>query len=366
MRYRISDSITRAKESVAFQDRPYMRHIRLPAQAHMRHERYKIHWRARQRQSRELTPALLSRREFAGLCAALGPFVSLSGILAPDAAASVTSGKKRTVKCRGGTIVSALGQGSARLAQGRHPAAEEEEGLRTGLSLGMTLIDTAEIYSNGHAEELISRVIAGQRDRVFVVSKVWPSHVGGDGIARACAASLTRLGTDYLDLYLLHWPNGVTDLSGVVTAFENLRSSGKIRAWGVSNFNVRQMEDLFQVPQGDRCATNQVPYNLGDRGIEQDLLPWCEKHGMPVMAYSPLGGPGADLLRDPTLQRIASAHGCSAAAVALAWAIRSGNISAIPESGSMAHVKENAVALSLTLTPQELQTLDTAHPPPSR
>jgi diketogulonate reductase-like aldo/keto reductase len=129
----------------------------------------------------------------------------------------------------------------------------------------------------------------------------------------------------------------------------------------VSNFNVSHLEKLFHVPQGDRCATNQVPYSLGNRGIEHDLLPWCEQHGMPVMAYSPLGGPGTKLLRDPTLARIAAAHGCSAAAVALAWAIRGGNTIAIPESGSVAHVKEDATALSLTLTPQELQTLDAAH-----
>jgi len=272
----------------------------------------------------------------------------------------------RTVKFRDGTIVPALGQGSAGLAQGKHPATQEEEALRTGLSLGMTVIDTAEIYGGGHSEELIGRVIAGQRDHVFLVSKVWPNHVAGNGIARACSASLARLGTDYLDLYLLHWPNGVSDLSGVVAAFEGLRSAGKIRAWGMSNFSVRQMEDLFQVPQGNRCATNQVPYNLGDRHIEHDLLPWCGRHGMPVMAYSPLGGPGADLLHDPALSRIGAAHDCSAAAVALAWAIRSGNVIAIPESGSPAHVRENAVALSLTLTPEELQTLDAAHPLPSR
>jgi diketogulonate reductase-like aldo/keto reductase len=185
-------------------------------------------------------------------------------------------------------------------------------------------------------------------------------------MARACEASLARLGTDYLDLYLLHWPVPNAEFSGVVAGFEGLRAGGKIRAWGVSNFTVRQMEDLFHIPQGDRCATNQVPYNLGDRGIEHDLLPWCEQHGMPVMAYSPLGGLGASLLRDPTLARIAAAHGYSAAAVALAWTIRGGHVIAIPESGSVAHVKENAVALSLTLTPQELQTLDAAHPPPSR
>ena len=208
--------------------------------------------------------------------------------------------------------------------------------------------------------ELIGRAIAGQRDRVYLVSKVWPTHTTGNGIARACEASLARLASDHLDLYLLHWPNGVTDLAGVVTTFEYLRSAGKIRAWGVSNFTVSDMERLFRAQQGNRCATNQVPYNLGDRGIETDLLPWCEQHGLPVMAYSPLGGPGASLLGDPMLSRIAAARGCSAAAVALAWTIRSGNVIAIPESGSPAHVRENAVALSLTLTPQELQTLDAA------
>ena len=298
---------------------------------------------------------LLNRREFGGLCVMLGSLVTSSSNAAPTSV-------ERTVKFHDGTVVPALGQGSWHLAQGRHPAAEEEEALRTGLALGMTLIDTAEVYSNGRSEELIGRAIAGQRDHAFLVSKVLPSHVTGDGMARACAASLARLGTDHLDLYLLHWRNGITDLSGVVTAFESLREAGKIRAWGVSNFTVRDMEDLFHVPQGDRCTTNQVPYNLAARGIEHDLLPWCEQHGMPVMAYSPLGGPSAFLLRDPTLQRIGAAHDCSAAAVALAWAIRSGRVIAIPESGSAAHVKENAVALSLALTPQELQTLDTAHP----
>jgi diketogulonate reductase-like aldo/keto reductase len=306
---------------------------------------------------------LLSRREFNGICAAFGSFVTCSGASAPDAAGGVPSnGGGRTVKLPDGTVVPALGQGSAGLAKRRHPQAEEVEALRTGISLGMTLIDTAESYGS---EELIGRAIAGQRDRVFLVSKVSANHVGGSGIARACDASLTRLGTDHLDLYLLHWPNGITDYAGVVTAFEKLRSAGKVRAWGVSNFSVSQLEKLFRVPQGNRCATNQVLYSVGDRGIERDLLPWCEQHGMPVMAYSPLGGHGANLLRDPTLARIAAAHGGSPAAVALAWTIRSGHVIAIPESGSVAHVKENAVALSLTLTPEELQTLDVAHPPPT-
>ena len=188
--------------------------------------------------------------------------------------------------------------------------------------------------------------------------------MAGDGIAHACEASLARLGTDHLDLYLLHFPEKTVGLSNIVAAFESLRAKGKIRAWGVSNFTVRDMEELVRVPNGDRCATNQVRYSLDDRGIERDLLPWCERHGMPVMAYSPLGGEGAKLLRDPTLARIGAARGCSAAAIALAWAIRGGNVIAIPESGSAAHVKENAFALSLTLTPKELQTLDAAHPPP--
>jgi diketogulonate reductase-like aldo/keto reductase len=314
---------------------------------------------------------LLDRREFGGLCAALGsslPAVSamLTGLSGASAFAAATGTDSnvagRLVKFRGGTVVPALGQGSWHLGEGRHPAAVEEEALRTGLSLGMTLIDTAEIYGNGSSEELIGRAFAGQRDRVFLVSKVWPNHVAGNGIARACEASLARLGTDHFDLYLLHWRDRSTDLSVVVTAFESLRTAGKIRAWGVSNFSVNDMEELFNIPHGDRCATNQVLYNLGSRGIEDDLLPWCEQHGMPVMAYTPLGG--TSLLHDPTLENIGAAHGCTSAAVALAWAIRSGNVIAIPESGLAAHVTENAVALSLTLTPQELQTIDAAHPPP--
>jgi len=306
---------------------------------------------------------LLSRREFNGRCVALGSLVTLSGALALDAANAVAAtGTVRTVKFRDGTIVPAIGQGSGNIGRGRHPAADEEEALRAGLALGMTLIDTSGDYGEGRSEELIKRVIAGQRDRAFVVSKVEADEVTGGAMARACEASLARLGTDHLDLYLLHSPTPSAEFSEVVAGLEGLRAAGKIRAWGVSNFTVPQMEDLFKIPQGDRCATNQVFYNLGGRGIERDLLPWCERHGMPVMAYSPLGGLGASLLGDPILGRIAAAHGCSAAAVALAWTIRSGNVIAIPESGSAAHVRENAVALSLTLTPQELQTLDAAHP----
>src|SRR5215472_14005850 len=251
---------------------------------------------------------LLNRREFNRLCLAFGSsFFSFGTMIAGLSRASARAATPM-VKLHDGTIVPALGQGSAGLGQGKHPEAAEEEALRAGLALGMTLIDTAEIYGNGRSEKLIGRVIAGQRDRVFLVSKVWQTHVMGDGIARACDASLGRLGTDHLDLYLLHWPSRDAELSNIVAAFESLRAARKIHAWGVSNIKVSDMEDLFRVSHGDRCATNQVLYNLGNRGIERDLLPWCEQHGMPVMAYSPLGGAGASLLRDPTLASIGAAH----------------------------------------------------------
>jgi diketogulonate reductase-like aldo/keto reductase len=305
---------------------------------------------------------LLSRREFNGLGVALSYLAISSGASALDKPSSTAAGW--TVKFPDGTAVPPVGQGSWHLGQGRRPADEEQEALRTGLSLGMTLIDTSGNYGDGRSEELIKGVIAGHRDRAFVVSKVEANQVTGDAMARACDASLSRLGTDYLDLYLLHSPVPNTEFAGVVEGFESLRAAKKIRAWGVSNFTARDMEDLFHTPQGNRCATNQVLYNLDYRGIEHDLLPWCEQYNIPAMAYSPLGGLGASLLRDPTLARIAAAHGCSAAAVALAWTIRSGHVIAIPESGSVAHVKENAVALSLTLTQQDLQALDAAHPPP--
>jgi diketogulonate reductase-like aldo/keto reductase len=262
-----------------------------------------------------------------------------------------------TVELPHGGSAPALGQGSWHLAQGRHPAAEEEEALRTGISLGMTLIDTAEVYGRGRAEEMVGRVIAGQRDKLFLVSKVAPSHATANGIREACAASLARLGTDHLDLYLLHWRGGVSDLSVVVDSFEALRAGGHIRRWGVSNFRVADMEDLFRVRGGDACAADQVRYSLTDRSIERDLLAWCERHGVPIMAYSPLGS-GNDLLRSPALARVAKRHESNPAAVALAWTIRSGHVISIPESGSAAHVRLNVAALSLRLTAQDLGDLE--------
>jgi diketogulonate reductase-like aldo/keto reductase len=315
---------------------------------------------------------LLNRRQFSARCAAFGfSFPAVSAMIAARAAAPVlgtdtaSQPAARTVKLPDGTIVSPLGQGCWHLGQGRHPPAVEEEALRTGISLGMTLIDTSGNYGNGRSEQFLSHVIVGQRDRIFLVSKVEGDQVSGDGIARACAASLARLGTDHLDLYLLHWPIRSALFSGVVASFEQLRTAGKIRAWGVSNFSVSQMEDLFRVPDGHRCATNQVPYSLNNRGVERDVLPWCKQHSLPVMAYSPLGGDNNLVVGDRTLTQVGTIHRCSAAAVALAWVIRSGSVIAIPESGSPAHVQENAVALSIALTPRDLQTLDAAFPGPS-
>ena len=297
---------------------------------------------------------LLSRRQFSARCAAFG--------LALAATGAASEAASHTVRLPDGTTVPALGQGAWHLGQGRHPPAVEEEAVHTGISLGMTLIDTSGNYGNGRSEQFLGHAIAGQRDRLFVVSKVEAHEVSGDGIARACAASLARLGTDHLDLYLLHSPVPSTQFPGVVAGFEQLRAAGKIRAWGVSNFDAQQMEDLLKVPDGHRCATNQVSYSLNNRRIERDVLPWCTQHNMPVMAYSPLGGDHNLVVGDRTLGQIGAAHQCSAAAVALAWVIRSGNVIAIPESGSPEHVKENAVALSLALTPQELQTVAAAFP----
>jgi diketogulonate reductase-like aldo/keto reductase len=314
---------------------------------------------------------LLSRRQFGTRCAAFGlAFPAVTAMLAAQpaalaatASASVSAG--RTVRLPDGTTVPALGQGAWHLGQGRHPPALEEEAVRIGISLGMTLIDTSGNYGNGRSEQFLSQALAGRRERIYLVSKVEADEVSGDGIARACDASLARLGSDHLDLYLLHSPVASTLFPAVVAAFEGLRAAGKIHAWGVSNFDTGQMEALFRVPDGHRCATNQVSYSLNNRRIERDLLPWCAQHNVPVMAYSPLGGDNHLVVGDPSLVRIGAAHGCSAAAVALAWVIRSGTVIAIPESGSPAHARENAAALSTALTPADLQALAAAYPAPA-
>ena len=310
---------------------------------------------------------LLDRRQFSVRCAASLTLPAIGTILggtsALAAADTASPAATRTVKFPDGSIVPAVGQGAWHLGQDRHPPAVEEEAIRTGISLGMTLVDTSGNYGHGRSEEFLSHALTGQRDRIYLVSKVEANEVDGDGIARAAQASLTRLGTDHLDLYLLHAPVPSAKFPNVVAAFEQLRAAGKIRSWGVSNFNTNQMEDLFRVPNGNRCATNQVSYSLHNRRIERDLLPWCAQHNMPVMAYSPLGGDHNLVVNDPVPTQIGAAHSCSAAAIALAWVIRSGNVIAIPESGSPPHTKGNAAALSVTLTPEDLKALDVAYPP---
>jgi len=303
---------------------------------------------------------LLNRRQFGARCAALGLSLPASSAMMAIQARAQDLGTEaqskpvpRTVTFPDGTTVPALGQGSWHLSQGRHPRSAEEEAMRTGIALGMTVIDTSRNYGDGASEKFVGRVIAGQRDRVFLVSKVQEDEIVAGYFGRSIEGSLARLGTDYLDLYLLHSPVPKSYLSRVVAKFEELRAAGKIRAWGVSNFNVDQMEELFAVPDGHRCATNQVRYSLSNRYFERDVLPWCAEHNMPVMAASPLGGleDAHRLLSEKSLAQIGAAHGVSPAAAALGWVLRSGNVIAIPESGNPAHVKENAVAGSIGWVP---------------
>ncbi len=293
----------------------------------------------------------LTRRAFAAACIAT----------AASRARAARARGIRTVQLADGGSAPALGMGSWRLGQGRRPAAEEEQALRVGLELGMSLIDTAEMYGQGRSEELIGRVISGRRERTFLVSKVLPSHASPNGIRNACSGSLDRLGTRTLDLYLLHWRGGIRNLRPVVSTFEALRSEGKIGRWGVSNFTISDMDDLFQVEEGSRCATNQVLYNLRDRQAERHVLPWCRQRGIAIMAYSPLGS-GGGLLRNPALARIAARHGVTPAAVALAWTMRDGHTISIPELGSAVHVRENAAASTLKLEAVDLDELDQAFP----
>ncbi|WAW85973.1 aldo/keto reductase [Xanthomonas citri pv. malvacearum] len=266
------------------------------------------------------------------------------------------------VRLRNGRRVPALGLGSWNLGQGRHASEQEIQALQLGQQLGMQLIDTAEMYGNGRSEQLISQAIY-RTQPPYVVSKVLPSNASARGIAHACEASLQRLGVRTLDLYLLHWRGG-SDLAEVVDAFEALRDAGKIRDWGVSNFDVDDMEELWAIDGGSQCLVNQVLYHAGSRGIEFDLLPWCAAHEVAVMAYSPLGSRA--LLDHPVLHAIGERRGVAATAVALAWAIRSGNVIAIPESGTPAHVRANAAACTLQLHADDLAEIDRAFAPPTR
>lgn len=268
----------------------------------------------------------------------------------------------RKVALPDGTRVSAIGQGTWRIGEGGRGAAQEADALRLGIDLGMTLIDTAEMYGDGASEEIVGRAIAGQRDRVFLVTKVYPHNASRTGIPAACARSLKRLGTEAIDLYLLHWRGGVP-LAETVAAFAKLKEEGKIRAWGVSNLDPADMRELLGVAGG--CAVNQVLYNPEHRGIEFDLLPWQAQQGIPVMAYSPVGQ-GGRLLRNPALAAVARRHGATPAQIAIAWGLRHPHVISIPKASDPAHVRANAAAVDLALTPADLAEIDAAFPPPRR
>lgn len=266
----------------------------------------------------------------------------------------------RTVALRDGATVPVVGQGTWHMGEGERSVADEAAALRLGLDLGLTLIDTAEMYADGRSEKVVAEAVAGRRDEAFLVSKVYPQNASRRAMAKSCDASLARLKTDRLDLYLLHW-RGSTPLAETIEAFERLREAGKILRWGVSNLDVDDMEEL-----GPReCAANQVLYNPEARGIEFDLLPWCADRHLPVMAYSPVGQGGA-LLRHPAILDVASRHGVGPAAVAIAWSVRLPGIISIPKASDPDHVRANAAAAGLDLSAADLAAIDAAFPPPRR
>ena len=261
-----------------------------------------------------------------------------------------------------GTQVPALGQGTWMMAERPAQRAAELAALRAGVELGLTLIDTAEMYADGESERLVGEALRGLREQVFLVSKAYPQNASQQRLPQACEASLKRLGTDRLDLYLLHW-RGRVPLAETVAAMEKLVAAGKIRRWGVSNLDTPDLQELIAAG-GTACATDQVLYNLTRRGPEHDLLPWLAGRGIPVMAYSPIEQ--GRLLNNPQLQAIAANLAATPAQVALAWVLHRGQVLAIPKAGTVAHVQENRAAAELSLSASELATLDAAFPLPSQ
>ncbi len=268
----------------------------------------------------------------------------------------------RLVTFADGATVPALGQGTWEIGDDPKRRDAEQQALARGLDLGLTLIDTAELYGDGRSERLVGEVIAGRRDEVFLVSKVKPENASEMKMMLSCEKSLERLGADRLDLYLLHW-EGRVPLEETLAAFQELVDEGMIVRWGVSNLDLRAMQELEGLDGGDLCATNQLLYNLGSRGVEFDLLPWMQARDMPMMAYSPLGRGG--LLNHPVLVDIADRHDASPAQVALAAVLRQDGIIAIPKSSSVEHVEANAAALDIQFDAEDLERLDQAFPPPT-
>jgi diketogulonate reductase-like aldo/keto reductase len=267
----------------------------------------------------------------------------------------------RTTKLPSGEKVPGLGQGTWRLAEGRHSRNKEIKALRLGVDLGMSLIDTAEMYADGDAEVLVGDAIAGRRDDVFLVTKVLPENATRRGTIEACERSLRRLKTDWIDLYLLHWREDIP-LQQTVEGFQQLMKEDKITYWGVSNFDVSDMNDLMKIDGGTEPSANQVLYNLTRRGIEFDLTPWCHKRNIAIMAYSPIEQ--GRLLSHPIVLHIAEEHHATPAQVALAWVLRNDLVIAIPQAGTPDHVRENHRAAGVKLTEQDLAKLDRAFPPP--
>lgn len=272
-----------------------------------------------------------------------------------------SEGSHRTVRLPAGERVPALGLGSWHVGDDRSSRAEEIATLRLGLELGVTLIDTAEMYGEGAAEELIGEALEGRRDEAFLVSKVYPHNASRRGVPEACERSLRRLRTDRIDLYLLHWPGSVP-LEETVAAFEALQRAGKIRHWGVSNFDRDEMEALWAVPGGQAAATDQILYNLSRRGPEWDLLPALARRGVPAMAYSPLEQ--ARLLRKPGLAEFARRHGMTPAQAALSWLLARDDLMVIPKTASRERLRENVGALDIVLDEAQRTELDRLFPPP--
>jgi diketogulonate reductase-like aldo/keto reductase len=274
----------------------------------------------------------------------------------------------KTLLLPSGRPIPVLGQGTWYMGEDPRRKQGEVAALRLGMELGMGLIDTAEMYGEGGAEEVVGEAIAGRRDEVFLVSKVYPHNADRRGVAAACERSLRRLGTDRLDLYLLHW-RGSVPLAETLDAFEALKRDGKILEFGVSNFDLPDMREAAALPAGAQVAANQVLYNLMRRGIEWDLLPWCRQHGVPVMAYSPLESGAADqarLLGNAALFAVAARHGATPAQIALAWVLHQDGVVAIPKAVDPGHVRANRAAADIVLTAQDTAELDAAFAPPRR
>ena len=269
----------------------------------------------------------------------------------------------RLVTFSDGTTVPVLGQGAWEIGDDPARRDAEQAALARGIDLGLTVIDTAELYGDGRSERLVGEVIAGRRDEVFLVSKVRPENASEMKMMLACEKSLERLGVDRIDLYLLHW-QGRVPLEETVDAFQELVDEGMIARWGVSNLDLRAMERLVDIDGGADCAANQLLYNLGSRGVEFDLLPWMQSRDMPMMAYSPLGRGG--LLEHPLITDIADRHDASPAQVALAAVLRQDGVIAIPKASTVEHVEANAEALEIRFDAEDLERLDRVFPPPTK